>query len=56
MEILAYVIKKILTLRPFGPLKNFGGLEPPLNIKIFQKYFHVVFLLGLDPFARIRAK
>jgi len=56
MEFLAYVVKEILTLRPFRPPKNFRDLELHLNIKIYKNILHVVFLSGLDPFAMVKAK
>jgi len=56
MEFLAYVVKEVLTLRPFGPPQNFGGLEPPLNIKIFQIFYMWCFCQDWTPLQGLEQK
>jgi len=56
MEFLAYVIKEILILRPFGPIKIFGGLEPPLNLKICEKYFTCGVFVKIGPLCKCQGQ
>jgi len=56
MVFLAYVVKEILILRPFGPHKNFGKLKPPLNIKIFQKYYTCGVIVRIGPLCKGQSK